>query len=210
MFPDRYRLRLLSCHTSGAGCRAPSLPDRAGTCRQHVACIQGRTEPVLRLLLRGGRPHPFPLPEYKLELFVALRGIRLPVATLKVYLAGLHYFSSRLGFRDEIEDVHSLLCLARPPALPARWPAGCCLAWCFVAVTPTSGLCAARLCWGVAPCECILLKFIDTCFPSPPVGRLGRVFLGFHSHQKWLHSFTLIYGPTPLFRSKHSVHDGLA
>ena len=34
-----------------------------------------------------GAPHPFPLPEYTLELFVALRGVHLSAAALKVYLA---------------------------------------------------------------------------------------------------------------------------
>ena len=46
--------------------------------------------------------------------------------------------------------------------------------------------------------------------PTLAWARLGRVFLGFYSHQKWLHRFTLIHGPTLLIHSKHSVHGDLA
>ena len=54
-----------------------------------------------------GIPHPFPLQEFVLELFVALRGTRLSVATLRTYLAGLPHFSFRFGF-PTVAGMHSL------------------------------------------------------------------------------------------------------
>ena len=55
-----------------------------------------------------GIPHPFPLREFVLELFVALRGTRLSVATLRTYLAGLQHFSFRFGFPTKVAGMHSL------------------------------------------------------------------------------------------------------
>ena len=55
-----------------------------------------------------GIPHPFPLHEFVLELFVALRGTRLSVATLRTYLAGLQHFSFRFGFPTKLAGMHSL------------------------------------------------------------------------------------------------------
>ena len=52
--------------------------------------------------------HPFPLQEFVLELFVALRGTRLSVATLRTYLAGLQHFSFRFGFPTKVAGMHSL------------------------------------------------------------------------------------------------------
>ena len=55
-----------------------------------------------------GIPHPFPLREFVLEMFVALRGTRLSVATLRTYLAGLQHFSFRFGFPTKVAGMHSL------------------------------------------------------------------------------------------------------
>ena len=55
-----------------------------------------------------GIPHPFPLQEFVLELFVALRDTRLFVATLRTYLAGLQHFSFRFGFLTKVAGIHSL------------------------------------------------------------------------------------------------------
>ena len=55
-----------------------------------------------------GIPHPFPLQEFVLELFVALRDTRLSVATLRTYLAGLQHFSFRFGFPTKVAGMHSL------------------------------------------------------------------------------------------------------
>ena len=77
-----------------------------------------------------GIPHPFPLQEFVLELFVALWGTRLSVATLRTYLAGLPHFSFRFGFPTKVVGMHSLgfvLCglqysqvdrFTRPPRRP--------------------------------------------------------------------------------------------
>ena len=46
-----------------------------------------------------GIPHPFPLREFVLELFVAL---------LRTYLAGLQHFSFRFGFPMKVAGMHSL------------------------------------------------------------------------------------------------------
>ena len=55
-----------------------------------------------------GIPHPFPLQEFVLELFVAFRGTRLSVATLRTYLAGLQHFSFRFGFPTKVAGMYSL------------------------------------------------------------------------------------------------------
>ena len=55
-----------------------------------------------------GIPHPSPLQEFVLELFAALRGTRLSVATLRTYLAGLQHFSCRFGFPTKVAGMHSL------------------------------------------------------------------------------------------------------
>ena len=55
-----------------------------------------------------GIPHPFPLQEFVLELFVALWGTHLSVATLHTYLAGLPHFSFRFGFPTKVAGMHSL------------------------------------------------------------------------------------------------------
>ena len=77
-----------------------------------------------------GIPHPFPLQEFVLELFVALRGTRLSVATLRTYLARLQHCSFRFGFPTKVVGMHSLgfvLCglrrsqadrFTRPPRRP--------------------------------------------------------------------------------------------
>ena len=75
--------------------------------------LSGSCKDVLRILPEGGCPHPFPMREYTLELFVVLRDVRFPAATLKVYLAGLQYFSCRLRIRNEIVDMRSLIYVLR-------------------------------------------------------------------------------------------------
>ena len=57
-----------------------------------------------------GIPHPPPPPlqEFVLEVFVALLGTRLSVATLRPYLAGLLHFSFRFGFPTKVAGMHSL------------------------------------------------------------------------------------------------------
>ena len=51
----------------------------------------------------------FPLSEYTLELFVSFCGDHLAVATIKVYLFALQFFSIRLGFYEpKIANMHSL------------------------------------------------------------------------------------------------------
>ena len=71
-------------------------------------------------------PHPFPLQVFVLDLFVALRGTRLSVATLRTYVAGLQHFSFRFGFPTKVAGMHSLgLCCAasnapRPTAARGR------------------------------------------------------------------------------------------
>ena len=73
-----------------------------------------------------GIPHPFPFHEFVLELFVALRGTRLSVATLRTYLAGLQHFSFRFGFPTKVPVcILSGLCCAasaarRPIASPGH------------------------------------------------------------------------------------------
>ena len=73
-----------------------------------------------------GIPHPFSLHEFVLDLFVALRGTRLSVATLRTYEAGLQHFSFRFGFPTKVAGMHSLgLCCAasnapRPTASRGR------------------------------------------------------------------------------------------
>ena len=55
-----------------------------------------------------GIPHPFPLHEFVLELFVALRGTRLSLATLRTYLARPQLFSFRFGFPTKVAGMLSL------------------------------------------------------------------------------------------------------
>ena len=82
----------------------------------------------LALCREVGIPHPSPPPpqEFVLELFVALRGTCLSVATLRTYLAGLQHFRFRFGFPTKVAAcILSGLCCAasnahRPTASPGR------------------------------------------------------------------------------------------
>ena len=93
---------------------------------QHVTGLRVRAESVSDFLSGGGDPSPGPLQEFVLDLFVALRGTRLSVATLRTYVAGLQHFSFRFGFPTKVAGRHSLgLCCAasnapRPTASRGR------------------------------------------------------------------------------------------
>ena len=80
---------------------------------QHVTGLRVRAESVPDFLSGGGDPSPVPLQEFVLDLFVALRGTRLSVATLRAYVAGLQHFSFRFGFPTKVAGMHSRgLCCA--------------------------------------------------------------------------------------------------
>ena len=93
---------------------------------QHVTGLRVRAESVPDCLSGGGDPSPVPLQEFVLDLFVALRGTRLSVATLRTHVAGLQHFSFRFGFPTKVAGRHSLgLCCAasnapRPTASRGR------------------------------------------------------------------------------------------
>ena len=86
------------------------------------------TEPVLRLLPGGGSPppphHPFPLREYTLKLFLALRGVRLSAATLKFYLAGLQPWIPQQDLGHALSYVLRGLWRSQGARFtrPPRWP----------------------------------------------------------------------------------------